>query len=226
MHAEHAIAAPWVVDLGAGERDLVVENLVPTRPGGPAGWQAAAKRAVDVVVAAVLLLVVAPLLLVAAVGTKLADGGPVVFRQTRIGRGGRPFTMLKLRSYPVEHRDVAQSLPHDACPSRWGRLLRRSSIDELPQLLNVLRGDMALVGPRPERPRFAVEISARLPDYRERHRAPAGITGLAQVRGYCGPTSLRARTVLDNAYVEGWHLGRDLAVLARTVPAVLRKIHW
>jgi lipopolysaccharide/colanic/teichoic acid biosynthesis glycosyltransferase len=229
MHAEPAVTAPWVVDLRLVEREHVVDGvagLAPTLPGGPAGWQATAKRAIDVAVALVLLLAVTPLLVLAAIGTKLSDGGPVLFRQVRIGQGGRPFTMLKLRTYPVDHLDLAQSLPHEACPSRWGRLLRRSSLDELPQFVNVLRGDMALVGPRPERPRFATEIAADLPAYRERHRAPVGITGLAQINGLCGPTSLRARVELDNAYVEGWHLGRDLAVLARTVPAVLRKIHW
>ena len=226
MYAEPAVTVTWVVDRAQLDAVQTVDNLAPTTDGGPAGWQAAAKRTFDVVAAFVLLVLVTPVLVAAAIGTLAFNGGPIIFRQTRIGRGGRPFTMLKLRTYPVDHLDVAQSLPHEACPSRWGRVLRRSSVDELPQLLNVLRGDMSIVGPRPERPRFAAELAAGLPDYRERHRAPAGITGLAQVNGLCGPTSLEARVRMDNAYVEGWHLGRDLVVLARTIPAVLRKIHW
>ena len=223
----HAFDPPLLVPAAVVlQPDGVESALVPTVEGGPVGWQAAAKRLVDIVGALVLLTVALPLIAVGALGTKLTSSGPVLFRQVRVGRGGQRFVMLKLRTFPVEHVDRLESVPHEACPSRWGRLLRRSSIDELPQLWNVLRGDMSLVGPRPERPHAANVLAGVLPEYRERHRAPAGITGLAQVRGLCGPTSIVDRVRADNEYVEGWTLWRDIRLLLLTIPTVVRKIHW
>ncbi len=198
----------------------------PRLDGGPTGWRAFGKRAGDVVVALLLVLLVLPVLAAAALAVRLSSPGPILFRQSRVGKEGRIFTMLKFRTFPVEHRDVEQSLPVDACPLPLGRLLRRTSLDELPQLFNVIRGDMSLVGPRPERPVFATEIAATMPEYRERHRAPAGITGLAQVRGLCGPTSIEDRVRADNQYVESWSLLRDAGILLLTIPTVVRKIRW
>ncbi len=198
-------------------------TLVPALPGGPCGWQAMAKRSLDVVISLVLLAVVFPVLVAAAVGVRLTSRGPVFFRQARVGRGGHHFTMYKFRTFPVEHVDAEFSLPVGQCPSRFGRMLRRASIDELPQLLNVLLGHMALVGPRPERPHFAEPLGAAIPTYRDRHRAPAGITGLAQVAGLTGNTSVEHRVRADNAYIEGWSIWRDIAILARTIPATVRK---
>ena len=200
--------------------------LIPQTEGGPAGWQAVAKRTIDIVGSLILLVLASPVLLVAAIGVRVSSDGPILFRQTRVGRQGRPFTMFKFRTFPVHHVDITHSLAVDECPLRWGRLLRRTSIDELPQLFNVLRGDMALVGPRPERPRFSAELAKEMPQYRERHRAPVGITGLAQVRGFCGATSLEGRIDADNEYIEGWTLGRDVAIVARTVPTLIRKLFW
>ena len=191
--------------------------------GGP-GWLAqATKRAIDIAGALVLLVVLSPVLAVAAIGVKLSSPGPVVFRQQRVGKGGRPFTMLKFRTFPVDHEDTAFSLPHEACPFPFSRFLRRSSIDELPQLLNVLRGQMSLVGPRPERPHFAGPLADAIIGYDDRHRMVGGITGLAQVHGYWGDTSLPERVLLDNRYIDSWSLLGDLAILVRTVPAILRK---
>lgn len=198
-------------------------TLVPALPGGPYGWQAVAKRVLDVVVSLILLTLVLPVLAVAGAGVRLTSRGPVFFRQARVGRGGQHFTMYKFRTFPVDHVDADFSLPVGECPSRLGRILRRTSIDELPQLVNVLLGHMALVGPRPERPHFAEPLGAALPTYRERHRAPAGITGLAQVAGLTGDTSVEHRVRADNAYIEGWSIWRDLAILARTIPATIRK---
>jgi lipopolysaccharide/colanic/teichoic acid biosynthesis glycosyltransferase len=212
-----------------GDSDQFVDRpgyspaLAPTLTGGPSGGQAVAKRALDIAVALLLILLVAPVLIVAAVGVAVSSRGPLVFRQTRVGRGGQHFTMLKFRTFPHDHADVVHSLPNGACPLRWGRLLRRTSIDELPQLFNVLMGDMSLVGPRPERPRFAEEVARDLPSYRERHRAPVGITGLAQVRGLWGPTSIEARVAADNEYVDTWSFLSDMRILVLTVPALFRK---
>lgn len=201
-------------------------RLRPTAAGGPAGWAAVAKRSFDIAAAALLLLLLLPVLVIAAIGVKVSSEGPIFFRQSRVGRHGRLFSMLKLRTFPVDHVDEEQSLPVRACPLPWGRYLRRTSIDELPQLWNVLKGDMSLVGPRPERPQFANELAREVPTYRERHRAPVGITGLAQIRGLCGTTSIEARVASDNEYIDGWTVGRDVRILLRTIPTVVRKFYW
>ena len=195
-------------------------DLVPTTEGGPTGAAAVVKRSIDVAGALVLLLVFAPVILVGAVGVRLTDGAPSFFRQVRVGRDGRTFTMWKLRTFPADHVDDEFSRPVSACPTAWGRFLRRTSIDELPQLWNVLRGDMSLVGPRPERPHFAVPLAADVDGYRERHRTRAGITGLAQVEGLWGNSSIQDRIDADNRYVDEWSVGLDLRILVRTIRAV------
>lgn len=200
--------------------------LAPTLPFEARRFDLVLKRTLDIVGAGLLLLLVLPLFAICAIGVKLSSPGPIWFRQTRVGRGGRPFTMLKFRTYPVDHVDDVIALPVDNCPSWWGRLLRRTSVDELPQLINVLKGDMSLVGPRPERPHIATPLVADHPDYRERHRVPAGITGLAQIRGLVGTTSIADRVRSDNEYIEGWRFSRDLVILLKTIPAVIRKLHW
>jgi exopolysaccharide biosynthesis polyprenyl glycosylphosphotransferase len=191
--------------------------------GGPGRLATAAKRAIDIVGALLAIIVLSPVLLVAAIGVKVSSPGPVVFRQQRVGKGGRAFTMLKFRTFPVDHVDTAFSLPHEACPFPFSRFLRRSSIDELPQLLNVVRGHMSLVGPRPERPHFAGPLGESIPGYNDRHRMVGGITGLAQVHGYWGDTSLPERVQLDNRYIDNWSLLGDLTILLRTIPAIARK---
>lgn len=198
-------------------------TLVPTLPGGPRGWHAVAKRGADIVVSATLLILALPVLVATAIGVRVTSDGPVFFRQHRVGADGRHFTMYKFRTFPVDHVDIDFALPVEQCPLPFGRILRRTSLDELPQLLNVLLGDMALVGPRPERPHFAEPLGAAIPAYRERHRTPAGITGLAQVEGLTGSSSVEARVRADNDYIEGWTIWRDLAILVRTVPATIRK---
>lgn len=182
-----------------------------------------AKRVFDIVFATMLLVLVLPMLLLIALAILLTSKGPVLFRQPRIGRGGATFTMFKFRTFPVEHVDDLHSRPLMQCPSRLGRLLRRTSLDELPQLFNVLRGDMALVGPRPERPHFVLALADRVPGYRDRHRFPAGITGLAQVNGYWGDSDIQTRVKLDNEYIDNWSFLGDLTILARTISAVVRK---
>ena len=197
--------------------------LLPTMDGGPTGTPALVKRAIDLVVVVVLLLVVLPTMLIAAVGVRLSSRGPILFRQERVGRGGRVFVMYKFRTYPVDHVDATVALPTESCPLPFGRFLRRTSIDELPQLFNILLGHMSLVGPRPERPRFAAELAAQIPGYVDRLRAPAGLTGLAQIRGLHGTSSLTDRIEADNEYIDRWSVWSDLRILLATVPTVVRK---
>jgi lipopolysaccharide/colanic/teichoic acid biosynthesis glycosyltransferase len=155
--------------------------------------------------------------LFAAVGTKLCSRGPVLFRQARVGRDQQIFTMYKFRTFPVEHVDDRFSLDHRECPLAFGRFLRRTSIDELPQLFNVLRGEMSIVGPRPERPHFADRFAATVPGYADRHRVRPGLTGLAVVHGLRGDTSIPLRAHYDNRYIDTWTLTQDLTIIVRTV---------
>ncbi|MEO3751659.1 sugar transferase [Streptomyces sp. B6B3] len=196
-------------------------------PGaGLAGWCARlAKRALDVVVAAVALALAAPLLAGCALAVRLSDGPGVIFRQERVGQDGRRFTLLKLRTMvPADEREAATrwSVAGEPRISTVGRLLRRSFLDELPQLWNVLRGDMSLVGPRPERPHFVERFSKAYPGYAERHRVPVGLTGLAQVSGLRGDTSIEDRTRFDNLYIDTWSLWQDVRIMLRTTAACFR----
>ncbi|WP_053635767.1 exopolysaccharide biosynthesis polyprenyl glycosylphosphotransferase [Streptomyces sp. XY152] len=194
-------------------------DFAPARGGG------LGKRMLDVLVSGTLLLLVSPLLLVCAVTLRLADGPGVVFRQERIGRNGQPFTLLKFRTHrPVDERESATRWSvageHEM---RWFcRMLRRTSLDELLQLWNVLRGDMSLVGPRPERPYFVAQFSQTYPGYAARHRMRTGITGLAQVHGLRGDTSIEDRCRFDNAYIDDWSLWRDVCILLRTATTLVR----
>ncbi|MFJ5044361.1 exopolysaccharide biosynthesis polyprenyl glycosylphosphotransferase [Streptomyces sp. NPDC088719] len=184
-----------------------------------------AKRAMDAALAAVGLLLAAPVLAGCALAVRLSDGPGVIFRQERIGRHGRPFVLLKFRTLrPADAQESATrwNVASDGRMSRVGRVLRRTSLDELPQLWNVLRGDMSLVGPRPERPFFVAQFSRAHPGYQARHRMPVGITGLAQVNGLRGDTSIEDRARFDNRYIETWSLWQDACVLARTAGSVFR----
>ncbi|WP_443333976.1 sugar transferase [Streptomyces sp. MNU103] len=194
-------------------------DLAPVRAGG------AGKRLLDVLVSGALLLVVSPLLLVCAVTLRLADGPGVVFRQERIGRDGRPFTLLKFRTHrPVDEHESATrwSVANEHEMRRFCRMLRRTSLDELLQLWNVLRGDMSLVGPRPERPFFVAQFSETYPGYAARHRMRTGITGLAQIHGLRGDTSIEDRARFDNAYIDDWSLWQDVCILLRTAATLVR----
>jgi exopolysaccharide biosynthesis polyprenyl glycosylphosphotransferase len=204
---------------GFAFRPLDLEPYPAPRPGR------AAKRALDAVLSGAALLALAPVLAACALAVRLSDGPGVLFRQERIGLGGRPFTLLKFRTLrPADSQESATlwSVAHDSRVSRVGRLLRRTSLDELPQLWNVLRGDMSLVGPRPERPHFVEEFSRAHPGYRDRHRMPAGITGLAQVHGLRGDTSISDRARFDNHYIDSWSWWQDIAILLRTVGSLFR----
>jgi exopolysaccharide biosynthesis polyprenyl glycosylphosphotransferase len=208
--------------------------LVSARSTNPRGWQFALKYAFDRVAAALALLLVLPVLVAAAVAIRLSLGRPIFFRQVRVGRDGRPFDMLKFRSMHETSPDDEPAdieLPPDTAPggiegedrrTRVGAFLRRTSIDELPQLLNVLKGEMSLVGPRPERPEFVGLFEQSVYRYSDRHRVKAGITGWAQVNGLRGKTSLTDRVEWDNHYIENWSLWLDLKIALMTAFTVVR----
>jgi len=187
---------------------------IPLRPAPSAGLLL--KRAVDVVVSAVLLCLLAPVILGFMAIIRNSSGAPAIFRQLRVTGAGRAAQILKLRTLePHGNSDTCWSVPVETC-TRFGRWLRVSHLDELPQLVNVLRGQMSLVGPRPERPYFADRFGRVIPGYRDRDRMRAGLTGLAQVSGLHGDTSLADRVRFDNQYIEYWSPWLDLVILVRT----------
>ena len=205
--------------------DLWGYPIVRLRLGRLRGWRYRAKRAFDVVGAAVLLVLTSPVLAAAAVAVKASSPGPILFRQGRVGERGRPFDILKFRTMLVNDGcDTDWSVASDPRVTRVGHILRRTSIDELPQLFNVVRGDMSLVGPRPERPFFAERFSGQIRGYAERHRVPPGITGWAQVHGLRGDTSVETRARFDNGYIDGWSFFTDAVILGRTVGEVVRNV--
>jgi lipopolysaccharide/colanic/teichoic acid biosynthesis glycosyltransferase len=193
----------------------------------PSGWYGPAKRAFDVVVALALLVLLAPALLVACSLVKLTSRGPVFYTQVRVGKGGRPFVIYKVRSmyHDCERRTGPQwSQKGDPRVMPVGRFLRRTHLDELPQLWNVLKGDMSLIGPRPERPEFVPQLEAALPRYRERLLVLPGVTGLAQV--HLGPdtdlASVERKLAFDLYYVKTLGVWADARLLAATALHVVR----
>lgn len=188
------------------------------------GPRRAAKRALDVVLSGVALVLLTPVLLAVAVAVRLEGGPGVLFRQQRVGRDGREFELLKFRSMrPLDHVENQErwTIAGDPRVGRVGAFLRRTSLDELPQLVNILRGDMSIVGPRPERPHFVQQFTSAHAHYRHRHRADVGLTGLAQVNGLRGDTSISRRALFDNYYIENWSLWLDIKVIARTLNEVV-----
>jgi exopolysaccharide biosynthesis polyprenyl glycosylphosphotransferase len=181
------------------------------------------KRAFDVALTSLILLLIAPLLALIAVAVRLSSPGPALFSQKRLGQHGRVIEVLKFRTMQVnDDGDTRWGVgARDERVTRLGRVLRISSLDELPQLFNVLRGEMSLVGPRPERPVFAERFAVEVPRYDDRHRVPVGITGWAQVHGLRGDTPIRERARFDNSYIENWSPFQDLRILVRTALSVL-----
>ena len=225
----NVFVVPRFFDLGSG-----MDSVAPDRVRGYPLTQLdrvshrefglVAKRVFDVVVAGLALLVLLPLFLVIAVAVKLSDRkGPIFFKQVRVGLYGELINVLKFRSMRVsEASDTEWMGDAEARVTRVGALLRRSSLDEIPQLINVVRGDMSLVGPRPERPGFVEEFGASVPGYDDRHRMRVGLTGLAQIVGLRGDTSIEQRVKYDNIYIDQWRFTWDVEILIKTVMAVLR----
>jgi exopolysaccharide biosynthesis polyprenyl glycosylphosphotransferase len=193
-------------------------------------WDRVAKRAVDFVATLVGLTLLAPLFLVVSAIILITTGRPIFYRQERVGQGGRPFQMFKFRSMRTDAETqtgpIWASTADGRC-TKIGAWLRRTNIDELPQLFNVLRGDMSLVGPRPERPVFVERFRETVPDYDLRHAVPGGMTGWAQVHGWRGRTSLRKRIQYDLDYIQRWSFWLDFRVLVMTIQHVaFGKIRW
>jgi lipopolysaccharide/colanic/teichoic acid biosynthesis glycosyltransferase len=194
--------------------------LMTVRPANPKSWQFDVKYALDRLIAATLLVLAAPVMLLTALAVRIRMGRPVLFRQERVGRDGRKFEIVKFRS--MERVDGLD------CVTPFGAFLRRYSLDELPQLLNVVKGEMSLIGPRPERPELVSKFELEIYRYADRHRTKSGITGWAQVHGIgrgeerFSPDTLARRVEWDNYYIENWSLWLDVKILLFTAMAVFR----
>ena len=211
-------------------------NIIPTKPytedllGLPVvniryvplsnTFNAVIKRGMDIVGAISAIIIFSPVMLIAMILIKLTSKGPLIYRQERVGLHNKPFEMFKFRTMAVQVAEQEKSqwtVKGDARVTKFGKLLRRSSIDELPQLVNVLKGDMSLVGPRPERPFFVEKFREEIPRYMIKHQVRPGLTGWAQVNGYRGDTSIKKRIEHDLYYIENWSLGLDIKILMLTV---------
>ena len=187
------------------------------------GGRGIVKRLIDIVLSASALIVLSPLMLIIVITIRLTSPGKAIFRQERIGRGGKPFRIYKFRSMRA---DAEEKVGHvwarsdDPRQTRLGKFLRRWSLDELPQFLNVLKGDMSLVGPRPEMSGLIDTFSESIPHYRARQRVKSGMTGWAQVNGLRGNTSLEERISYDRYYIENWSLGLDIKIILKTLWAI------
>jgi exopolysaccharide biosynthesis polyprenyl glycosylphosphotransferase len=203
--------------------DLGGTPLLTVRDIALRGWKLSLKRALDFTCALVGLILLSPLMLFTALLIRVESKGAVFFIQERMGLDGRPFPMVKFRSMrpDAEADGPGWTVENDPRVTRTGRFMRRTSWDEIPQLINVLLGQMSLVGPRPERPVYVQEFRQNIPRYMERHREKAGMTGWAQVNGLRGDTSIAERTAHDLWYVENWSLFLDIKIVVRTVLQVL-----
>jgi exopolysaccharide biosynthesis polyprenyl glycosylphosphotransferase len=184
------------------------------------GWNEVFKRSLDGLLSGVLLLLLAPILLIIAVAVKLSSRGPVFYRQERMSLDGRRFDVWKFRTMRADAEDESGPVwasPDDPRRTWIGRWLRRWSLDELPQLWNVLKGEMSLVGPRPERPVFIEQFRVKIPRYMLRHKVPAGMTGWAQIHGLRGNTPVEERIVYDLYYIENWSIALDFKILWLTL---------
>ena len=195
-----------------GIRDIPLNRL----------YNAFIKRFFDILISLSALIVLSPLMLVIAIGVRISTRDTIFFAQTRIGKNKKPFKMLKFRSMRTnDEEDSAWSTNEDDRRTFFGALIRKLSIDELPQLINVLKGDMSIVGPRPEIPHFVEQFRDEVPLYMIRHMVKPGMTGLAQVSGYRGDTSIRGRIDCDIAYIENWTIWLDIRIILRTFTSLV-----
>ena len=184
------------------------------------GWNQFLKRSMDIIGAAVACILFSPAMLVCAVLIKLTSEGPVLFKQERIGLHNRPFYMYKFRSMRLQteaDEKKGWTVKNDPRVTGIGKFMRRTSLDELPQLFNILKGDMSLIGPRPERPQFVEKFKEEIPRYMIKHQVRPGLTGWAQVNGYRGDTSIRKRIDYDLYYIENWTMGFDFKIMFMTI---------
>ena len=234
-HAEPLLLAVRVVPdllqyfaLRAGVEDLDGIPVVNLTQIPLAGWNTLVKRVMDLLLGSLALVLLLPLLGAVALAVWLEDRGAVFYRQLRMGLDGKPFRIVKFRTMiPDAEAETGPrfAIPNDPRTTRVGNWLRRLSIDELPQLLNVVRGDMSLVGPRPERPEFVARFRERYPEYMSRHRVRAGITGWAQVHDLRGQSSIRKRIAFDLYYIDNWSLALDFKIMWLTMLRFWRHHH-
>ncbi len=206
-------SSPYLEDLGG----LAVVNIRRVPLTNTANMMV--KRLVDIFGAIVAIILFSPFMLTAAIGIKLTSKGPLIFKQERVGLHNRPFKMYKFRTMEVQKEEEEKkgwTKKNDPRVTGIGKILRKTSIDEMPQFFNVLKGDMSLVGPRPERPLFVEKFREEIPRYMIKHQVRPGLTGWAQVNGYRGDTSIRKRIEFDLYYIENWTLGFDLKILFLT----------
>jgi len=177
------------------------------------------KRLEDIIISTIILIIISPILLILSIGVKLTSPGPIFYKQSRIGWNGKKFNMLKFRSMPidVEKESIQWGGSQNKTTSKFGALIRKTSLDELPQFLNVLKGDMSIVGPRPERDIFVEKFRKQIPRYMQKHLVKAGITGWAQINGWRGDTSLEKRIEFDLHYIDNWSLWLDLRIIVLTI---------
>lgn len=178
------------------------------------------KRLVDIVVSLIGLIVSSPVMLIAAIGVRCTSRGPIIFKQERIGLHNKPFKMYKFRTMEVQKPSMEQqgwTTKDDPRVTKIGKFLRRTSIDELPQLFNILKGDMSVVGPRPERPQFVEKFKEEIPRYMVKHQVRPGLTGWAQINGYRGDTSIKRRIEYDIFYIENWTMSFDIKIMFLTL---------
>ncbi len=205
--------------LRGGVEELDGLSIISLRDSPLYGWNKILKRVMDIVFTSVGIVVLFPLLILIAVAIKLTSPGPVLFRQRRMGMDGSVFDILKFRTMRADaekETGAVWATKNDPRRTRVGVILRSTSLDELPQLINVLKGEMSLVGPRPERPELIIKFKQTIPKYMLRHKTKAGITGWAQVHGYRGNTSLEKRIECDLYYIQNWSLSLDLKIILMT----------
>ncbi|MDD2644140.1 MAG: exopolysaccharide biosynthesis polyprenyl glycosylphosphotransferase, partial [Methanobacteriaceae archaeon] len=174
----------------------------------------------DILISIIAIIITSPIMLLTAIAIKIESPGPIIFKQERIGYKRKPFIMYKFRSMKVQSEkdeETGWTTPNDSRKTKVGDFIRKTSIDELPQFFNVLKGDMSVVGPRPERPYFVDKFRKEIPKYMVKHQVRPGLTGWAQIHGCRGNTSINKRIQYDIEYVENWHFGLDVLILFKTV---------
>jgi exopolysaccharide biosynthesis polyprenyl glycosylphosphotransferase len=226
-HSVEILIQPDVIGITPSRlrvREMFRTHLLAVKEMPMSTWSRIAKRAFDLVFSSMVLILFAPFAALIAIVIRLESGRPVFYKQIRVGLEGEEFELLKFRTMRVDaENDTGPTWTKRGDPrvTGIGRILRRLSIDEMPQFLNVLRGEMSVVGPRPERPEFVSQFRNYVPKYLERHRLKTGLTGWAQVNGLRGEVPIAERTKYDLYYIENWSFGLDLRIIAKTLYAIL-----
>lgn len=209
-------------------KDLAGMPMMEIRSTPLDGWGRIVKRVWDIILSILSIILSSPLSLIAIIGTKLTSPGPILYSHDRIGRDGNKFRLYKFRSMRWEECDFTDgkhwTKGTDPRITTWGKILRKTNIDEIPQFFNVLKGDMSFVGPRPEQPAFVEKFQKEIPEYFRRHRVKSGLTGWAQVNGLKGDTSIKERVRYDIFYIENWSFWFDLKIVLQTITLIIKEL--